>query len=176
MQLCEYGCGQEATHQFKNGKFCCGNNIGKCSAVNKKGITKKKFFKSIMISEDKNILCDYGCGQRAIYQFNNSKVCCSDNTNGCPSIKLKKIKEEKVIPLIYTGIGLCSYGCGKIAKYKFKNGKICCSSNSSKCPNISFSSAIFIYCIYSPRPTFSIIKRRAAFYISKIKRCIYLLL
>jgi len=29
-QLCEYGCGQEAKHQFKNGKWCCSNNISNC--------------------------------------------------------------------------------------------------------------------------------------------------
>ena len=30
MKLCDYGCGQIATHQFKNGKWCCSNNIAKC--------------------------------------------------------------------------------------------------------------------------------------------------
>jgi len=23
MKLCDYGCGQEAKYQFKNGKWCC---------------------------------------------------------------------------------------------------------------------------------------------------------
>jgi len=23
VRICEYGCGQEATHQFKNGRWCC---------------------------------------------------------------------------------------------------------------------------------------------------------
>jgi len=30
MNLCEYGCGQEATHQFKNGKWCCSQSHKQC--------------------------------------------------------------------------------------------------------------------------------------------------
>jgi len=30
MILCQYGCGREAKYQFKNGKWCCENNIAKC--------------------------------------------------------------------------------------------------------------------------------------------------
>jgi len=33
MKICDYGCGQEATFQFKNGKFCCSSNMSKCSDV-----------------------------------------------------------------------------------------------------------------------------------------------
>ena len=36
MKLCDYGCGQEATHQFKNGKFCCSKNISLCENTKKK--------------------------------------------------------------------------------------------------------------------------------------------
>jgi len=28
--LCDYGCGQEAIHQFKNGKWCCSRNHSGC--------------------------------------------------------------------------------------------------------------------------------------------------
>ena len=31
--ICEYGCGQEANHQFKNGKWCCSKNHFQCEAV-----------------------------------------------------------------------------------------------------------------------------------------------
>jgi len=30
MQLCNYGCGQEATYQFKNGKWCCSKSWNSC--------------------------------------------------------------------------------------------------------------------------------------------------
>ena len=33
MPLCEYGCGQEAVYQFKNGKWCCSENVSKCPEI-----------------------------------------------------------------------------------------------------------------------------------------------
>jgi len=45
-------------------------------------------------------LCDYGCGQKAEYEMNNGKVCCSENFQSCPAMKkknsegLKKAFEE----------------------------------------------------------------------------------
>lgn len=35
------------------------------------------------------MLCDYGCGQEALFQFKNGKWCCSKNQNTCPSMKEK---------------------------------------------------------------------------------------
>jgi len=34
--LCEYGCGNEASFTFKNGKRCCSSHISKCPAISKK--------------------------------------------------------------------------------------------------------------------------------------------
>jgi len=31
MRLCDYGCGQEAKYQFKNGRLCCSDHYKKCS-------------------------------------------------------------------------------------------------------------------------------------------------
>jgi len=42
MQLCEYGCGQEAKYQFKNGKWCCNKRHNSCSMVRKKVSIKIK--------------------------------------------------------------------------------------------------------------------------------------
>jgi len=36
MKLCDYGCGQEAKHQFKNGKWCCSENFKQCPYIRKK--------------------------------------------------------------------------------------------------------------------------------------------
>ena len=36
MKLCEYGCGQEAKHQFKNGRWCCSKNYQSCPTNRRK--------------------------------------------------------------------------------------------------------------------------------------------
>jgi len=36
MRICNYGCGREAKHQFKNGKWCCSKNISGCLFINRK--------------------------------------------------------------------------------------------------------------------------------------------
>ena len=46
--LCDYGCGEKARHQFKNGKWCCSKNLSGCIAINEKqknGNTGKIFSK-----------------------------------------------------------------------------------------------------------------------------------
>ena len=43
MRICEYGCGREATYQFKNGKWCCENITSKCPAKKKELSNKKAF-------------------------------------------------------------------------------------------------------------------------------------
>ena len=51
MILCEYGCGREATYQFKNGKWCCENYSQQCPELIRqvkktlKGIKRKPFSK-----------------------------------------------------------------------------------------------------------------------------------
>jgi len=46
MQLCEYGCGQEAKHQLKNGKWCCGETHRSCpffiEKIRKRNLGKKR--------------------------------------------------------------------------------------------------------------------------------------
>jgi len=42
MQLCDYGCGQEAKYQFKNGKWCCSSNMACCSAIRKRNSMRIK--------------------------------------------------------------------------------------------------------------------------------------
>jgi len=34
--LCDYGCGKDAKHKFKNGKMCCENNQSKCPSIRNK--------------------------------------------------------------------------------------------------------------------------------------------
>jgi len=34
MNLCSYGCGQEATNHLKNNKWCCSDHYSKCPESN----------------------------------------------------------------------------------------------------------------------------------------------
>ncbi len=53
--ICDYGCGQEATYQFKNGKWCCSKNVMQCpinSQKTSKGL--KKYFTKNKDAIEKN--------------------------------------------------------------------------------------------------------------------------
>ncbi len=43
-----------------------------------------------------NELCDYGCGQIALYHFNNGKQCCSKNHKQCPSLRKVGMPDPKL--------------------------------------------------------------------------------
>lgn len=47
-KICDYGCGNKAIKQFKNGKFCCSEHLFKCPNMKKKShtFTKKDRLKS----------------------------------------------------------------------------------------------------------------------------------
>ncbi|MHA1701001.1 MAG: NUMOD3 domain-containing DNA-binding protein [Promethearchaeota archaeon] len=36
INICDYGCGQEAKYQFKNGKWCCSKNTASCPEIRRK--------------------------------------------------------------------------------------------------------------------------------------------
>lgn len=40
MNICDYGCGQEAIHQFKNGRWCCSINAAQCPIIREKNSEK----------------------------------------------------------------------------------------------------------------------------------------
>ena len=42
VKLCEYGCGQESKHQFKNGKWCCEKYYTKCPIIREKNSISNK--------------------------------------------------------------------------------------------------------------------------------------
>ncbi len=64
--LCDYGCGQEANHQFKNGKWCCSKNYNSCKEIKRKNSIsnrtpeeKKKIGSYGMISNNKKTTCKF---------------------------------------------------------------------------------------------------------------------
>ena len=137
VNICDYGCGKEAKHQMSNGKWCCSKFYAQCDAIrikNSKGQTNVKPPRLLKIYEDR--LCDYGCGEKAQYQFLNRKYCCSNHTNLCLKKRQNFTTHLKNFVYIENKKILCDYGCGKEASYKLTNNKYCCSKYLTQCPTI----------------------------------------
>jgi len=57
MNICDYGCGQEAKYQFKNGKWCCSKIYNQCPYIRKQKQGKNNpFFGKIHTKKVKNKL------------------------------------------------------------------------------------------------------------------------
>ena len=54
MNLCSYGCGKEAVHQFKNGKYCCNYSRNKC--ISQRKLNSENTKGRIVSSETRNKL------------------------------------------------------------------------------------------------------------------------
>jgi hypothetical protein len=86
------------------------------------------------------MICNYGCGKEAVYQFKNDKWCCSITYKSCPEVRKKNgfsqkgKKKFKKIPRLKPNF--CDYGCNQEAKFKLKNNKWCCNKNWASCPEI----------------------------------------
>ena len=138
--ICEYGCGQEAKYQFKNGKWCCSSNHAKCNKIKELQRSKStgRKIQELKLINEKNKKCKY-CNRSASYKTKNGIYCCSSNISKCRS-NIKKQKKsykktsQKLQP-INTNI-LCEYGCGKLAKFETKLGHVCCSEYISQCTNV----------------------------------------
>lgn len=63
IMLCEYGCGREAKHQFKNGKWCCNKNISLCSNI--KNIISDRHKGKKLSKEHKKKLSNVNKGKKA---------------------------------------------------------------------------------------------------------------
>jgi len=107
MAICEYGCGQEATHQFKNGKWCCSTNTKSCPAK------KELDTWSIFYQKDKN----------PNYKFSYCKYC------GIKIVLSAKKRHERACPLNPCNVRFCPL-CGDYIK-DYKHNKTC----SHKCGN-----------------------------------------
>jgi len=73
VRLCEYGCGREAKHRFKNGKWCCETNQSKCPETRKK-IKQRAWTKEVR---------------------ENRRQTCLENHNVEHPSQSKEIKEKK---------------------------------------------------------------------------------
>ena len=94
--LCEYGCGQEAKHQLKSGKWVCSTHHMKCPNGKKRNVQSMnghKKSKPEIFFNLTNKICEYGCGQEAKYILKNNKVCCSSHYKKC--LKYRQQQREK---------------------------------------------------------------------------------
>ena len=142
INICEFGCKREATHQLKNGKWCCCKSHRNCPDIARRiGIKNSRPMKSSIKIETKE-LCDYGCGQEANFQISNGKLCCKSLYIICPKIIEKRVNKvlntsfQKPILIENKNKDLCNYCNIRIAKYKLRNGKLCCESSHPKCPSV----------------------------------------
>jgi len=136
--ICQYGCKQKAKYQLKNGKWCCSDNISKCSEISKKiGKTlsdstqiscpkcSRKFKKYGLVAHFK--YCDgrtknfcLECGKEISFE-NNKKFCnCS-----CSAFYNNRKGIGRSIHISY-----CK-NCGKVLRGW--NRKFC--NNKHKCMN-----------------------------------------
>lgn len=80
------------------------------------------------------MLCNYGCGREAKYQFKNGKWCCSKNFRMCPHMRYKGLPDYKKINKKV----VCEY-CKKLISYtSIKRHKRACylnPKNIRKCKN-----------------------------------------
>jgi len=79
MIICNYGCGQEAKYQFKNGKWCCSKNFRSCPAKRRKN--------SIQIKKLRGDL-------DSIYNSDSYKENISKAMKGKGKLTIEKIKEQ----------------------------------------------------------------------------------
>lgn len=61
MKICDYGCGKEAKHQLKNGKFCCSYSYTVC--VGKRVIKPLSIDEVNRIVKNKNLLKEFSGGE-----------------------------------------------------------------------------------------------------------------
>jgi len=137
IQLCEYGCGQEAKHQFKNGKWCCSKYHSSCPQIKKVKIGsklsenhKKKIRDTMKNKEIRETIRKANLGN------NNPNWKGGYDKNNIPSYdvyahqisyaeKVRRNKDDKNILEVK-----CAY-CGKwyISKLSFIGYRIVCLNN-----------------------------------------------
>lgn len=80
--LCEYGCGKEAKHQFKNGKWCCSKSTSSCPVIKEK-ISQK--LEGRIISEET---------RRKMSEFQSDKVVSIESRKKMSNSRIGKFKGD----------------------------------------------------------------------------------
>lgn len=121
MELCDYGCGQEAKYFFKNGKQCCSKNHGSCPNRKPSNIpSDSKRYKKVNCKYCNKIISQITINKHentCLLNPNNFKYCLNCNKQ-ITSIDANKFCSRKCSAL-YTTPGRKH---SKETKQKIKNG------------------------------------------------------
>lgn len=138
-QLCEYGCGQVANHQLKNGKHCCSRYSTQCPEVKaKNSISRKKGLSSggkhagWTAFNSTRVACKYCEQEVTLSSINKHESSCylnPDNKIDCP-VCGKPIKN-------YRKNVTCSHEC---ANTHFRSNE-----NNPNWKESSYKSTCFLY-------------------------------
>lgn len=116
MQNCEYGCGEEAKFQLKNGKWCCSEKFNSCKAIRKKNSDSTKKTNMFVINANSIKIecsfCNESYSKANIKKHLESCYLNPKNKKKCPVCD-KAVKNYKTSET-------CSYSC---ANKLFKTGE-----------------------------------------------------
>lgn len=124
MNICDFGCGNQASYVFKNGKKCCSKFIVQCPEVRRKSSLKlkgqKRIYKSKITQLNKyyKYYCKF-CGVPLINKFNKNihEISCLLNPKNVKFCYCGNI-------ILVTDSKTCSYHCAnKIFRKKKKRKK-----------------------------------------------------
>ena len=68
-KICEYGCNQPATHQFKNKKWCCQSNHSKCPSIKKNKFIDRKGYDYNLLPQEVKDRMNWNKGNYSSTQF-----------------------------------------------------------------------------------------------------------
>jgi len=104
MKLCDYGCGQEATYQFKNGRWCCSKSTSLCYGLKNKISNTLKGHK--VTDQTKKKLRNSLKGRKRIFSENHKK-------NLSESIKGRKLPKDVCKKISESNKGRIPWNKGK---------------------------------------------------------------
>jgi hypothetical protein len=94
MKLCDYGCGQEAKHQLKNGKWCCSKSHRQCPVYRKKASIQMKGKNTYLRSEEHKKKLSEAHKGKSLSQEHKKKI--SEAKRGIPRNLFSKEHKKKL--------------------------------------------------------------------------------
>lgn len=166
--LCEYGCGQEAKHQFKNGKWCCSHNHSGCP-VNKQKMSNSNIGKHPLKIKSKKIGNCEKCKKEHDCSYGSGKFCSEKCARSYASLIAKKVRFGDQPKIFDIKCQICEIIFRKemyISKYKSNSYIPLCDKCKEK-HNITDIQISPIFKLWIS------LKRNKEKYLNKIKECLW---